>query len=320
MKIYRTIADLPTNIQRPIITFGSFDGVHLGHRFIFEIMQSLAKEVDGETVVTTFDPHPRKVIYPKDSSMSLITTTAEKIELLKQLNIDHLVILPFSIEFSQMSPAEYIESFIIKHYKPHTIVIGYDHRFGLNRQGNIDTLKAYANEGHFAVKEISQKKIDSMKISSTEIRKAIKQGEIDKANTLLGHRYRMSGSVIHGEKLGEKLGYRTANLNPTSSEKLIPFPGIYAVFVHYDGFQYKGMLYIGTKPTIRANGQKSIEVHIIEFNEIVYGKTIEIEFIEFIRPDATFNSLEELKAEIDSDKQLSLKIFNEIQASPKNAN
>lgn len=315
MKIYKSIADLPSNIQNPIITFGSFDGVHLGHSFIFEKMAAIAQSQGGETIVTTFDPHPRKVIYPSDTSMSLITTTDEKIKLFESIHIDHLVILPFSIEFSQMSPAEYVENFIIKHYRPHTIVIGYDHRFGLNRSGNIDTLKTYAKSGNFSVIEIPQRKVDSMKISSTVIRQSIKNGDISKANLLLGHRYKLSGTVIHGEKLGKTIGYRTANLNPTSSEKLIPGAGIYAVLVNYDEFQYKGMLYIGNKPTIRENGSLSIEVHIIEFNEIVYGKLIEIEFIEFIREDATFESLTALKEQIDSDKQLSLKILNELNTA-----
>lgn len=317
MNVYRSIEELPQNIKNPVITFGSFDGVHLGHSYVFNQMKTIAKEIGGETVVTTFHPHPRKVIYPSDTSLALITTIEEKIKLFGINHIDHLVIMPFSVEFSQITPQEYIETFIIKKFRPHTIVIGYDHRFGLNRKGDINTLKMYEKKGAFQVIEIPQKRVESMKISSTAIRKSIQNGNIGRANTLLGHHFKLSGTVIHGEKLGEKIGYKTANIEPLSREKLIPGEGIYAVFVNYDEYQYKGMLYIGTKPTIRANGQKSIEVHIFDFNEIVYGKEIEVEFIEFVRKDATFGSLEELREKINSDREESLKILDGIRTDSK---
>ncbi|WP_236978529.1 bifunctional riboflavin kinase/FAD synthetase [Membranihabitans maritimus] len=317
MNVYRSLEELPQTIKNPVITFGSFDGVHLGHSYVFNRMKAIANEVEGETIVTTFHPHPRKVIYPSDKSLSLITTIEEKINLFEKNNIDHLVIMPFSVEFSQITPQEYIETFIIKSFRPHTIVIGYDHRFGLNRKGDINTLRWYEKNNQFKVVEIPQKRVETMKISSTVIRKSIQNGDVVKANTLLGHNFKLSGTVIHGEKLGEKIGYKTANISPVSKEKLIPGEGIYAVFVNYDEYQYKGMLYIGTKPTIRSNGQKSIEVHIFDFNEIVYGKEIEVEFIEFIRKDATFGSLEELREKINSDREQSLKILNGIRRNYK---
>src|SRR5690606_28108670 len=219
MNIYRSIeAFQKARIQKSVITFGSFDGVHLGHAFIFKRMAAYAQSSGGKTVVTTFHPHPRQVIYPDDRSMNLLTAIDEQIELLHKDYLDHLVIIPFSIEFSQMSPNEYIESFIERYYNPHTIMIGYDHRFGLNRSGDINTLLPYQEKGHFLVDELPQKKIDDMKISSTLIRKALANHEVEEANKMLGYPYTLTGRVIHGDKLGAKIGFRTANIQLSDEE------------------------------------------------------------------------------------------------------
>lgn len=311
MKIYRSIqAFRKEQIPNPVITFGSFDGVHRGHAFIFEKMVEYAHSINGETVVTTFHPHPRKVIYPDDKSMKLLTPIDEKIQLLKHKNIDHLVIIPFSIEFSQMSPEEYIESFIIRYYKPYTIMIGYDHRFGLNRVGDINTLRGYQEQGDFQVTELPQKKIESMKISSTRIRRALQNKDVAQANKLLGYPYTIRGQVIHGEKMGGKLGFKTANIAINDHDKMIPGTGIYAVIALVQGQEYKGMLYIGTKSTLPSGGEISIEVHLFDFNKDIYHEEIVIEFVAFVRKDATFDSLEELTENIQADQEKTLKILD----------
>ncbi len=311
MKIYRSIqAFQEKQIPRSVITFGSFDGVHLGHAFIFEKMAEYARSINGETVVTTFHPHPRKIIYPDDKSMKLLTPIDEKILRLEHQHIDHLVIIPFSIEFSQMSPNEYIESFIMRHYVPHTIMIGYDHRFGLNRAGDINTLRAYQDKGDFLVTELPQKKIETMKISSTKIRRALGNRDVTQANKLLGYPYSITGSVIHGEKMGAKIGFRTANIAINDSEKLIPGNGIYAVIAHIHGQEHKGMLYIGTRSTLPSGGDRSIEVHLFNFAKDVYHEEIVVEFVDFVRKDATFESLEELTENIKADQEKTLKILH----------
>lgn len=311
MKIYRSIqAFQKTRIAHPVITFGSFDGVHVGHAFIFERMADYARSIGGETVVTTFHPHPRKVIYPNDHTMKLLTPIDEKIALLRQHGIDHLVIIPFSIEFSQMSPNEYIESFIIRYYRPHTIMIGYDHRFGLNRSGDINTLLPYQDEGLFVVDELPQKKIEDMKISSTLIRRALANNEIREANKMLGYPYTLTGQIIHGDKMGGKLGFHTANVAMADEEKLIPGYGIYAVNVRVLQQEYQGMLYIGTKSTLPSGGAVSIEVHIFDFKKDIYHEEIVIELVAFVRKDATFASLEELTEHIQADQEMTLKILD----------
>ncbi len=311
MKIYRSIqAFRKEHIPHPVITFGSFDGVHRGHAFIFEKMAEYAQSINGETIVTTFHPHPRKVIYPNDKSMKLLTPIDEKIALLQKLNIDHLLIIPFSIEFSQMSPKEYIESFIIRYYKPHTVMIGYDHRFGLNRSGDINTLRMYQDEGEFLVTELPQKKIESMKISSTRIRQALNNKNVSEANKLLGYSYRLKGQVIHGKKIGGQIGFKTANIAINDPDKLIPGTGIYAAWVYVHGQKYQGMLYIGTKPSVPSDGEIAIEVHLFDFNKDIYHEEIIIELVAFVRKDATFESLEELTKNIQADQEKTLKILD----------
>lgn len=315
MKVYRSIhAFQKTRIPNSVITFGSFDGVHLGHAFIFERMAEYARSINGETVVTTFHPHPRKVIYPNDRTLKLLTPIEEKIELLQKQPIDHLVIIPFSIEFSQMSPNEYIESFIERYYSPHTIMIGYDHRFGLNRSGDINTLLPYQEKGRFLVDEIPQKKVDDMKISSTLIRRAVSNCDITEANTMLGYPYTLKGRVVHGEKMGEKIGFRTANVALADDEKLIPGNGIYAVHVYVLQQQYQGMLYIGTNSTLMSGGELSVEVHIFDFEKDIYHEEITIELVAFVRDDATFNSVEELTEHIQADQRMTLKLLDEKNA------
>lgn len=301
MQIHHHINELPP-FKNGVITFGSFDGVHLGHVSIIEKMKELASEINGETIVVTFDPHPRQVIYPQDKSLKLISTKQEKIHHFADSGIDHLIFCPFSIEFSQWHPNEYIEKFIINKFHPARIVIGYDHRFGLNRLGNIDFLRAYEQKGHFKVFELPQLMTEQIDISSTRIRNYIQSGDIELANQLMGHPYLISGKIVRGHQIGEKIGYPTANIAVEDSLKLIPPEGIYAVRVIYKSRRYGGMMYIGTRPTVSKEGRKSIEVNIFNFNDDIYEENIVLEVLKYLRPDQTFENLEALRLQLDQDK------------------
>ncbi|NND35259.1 MAG: riboflavin biosynthesis protein RibF, partial [Saprospiraceae bacterium] len=276
--------------------------VHLGHTSIIEKMQELAAELNGETILVTFDPHPRKVIYPHDTSLRLLSTKAEKIRLFEKTGIDHLVFFPFSIEFSQWDPNEYIENFIIEKFHPKCVVIGYDHRFGLNRSGNVDFLRSYEKRGGFTVFELPQKVTEELEISSTRIRSFIADGDISRANQLLGHPYLISGEVVPGEQIGEKLGYPTANILIDESLKLIPPVGVYAARVVHNNKRYGGMMYIGTRPTVSKKGKLSIEINIFEFNDDIYSEKLTIEVLKFLRSDQVFETLDELREQLDHDK------------------
>ncbi len=307
MKVFRTLANLPS-FKNAVVTIGSYDGVHVGHQSIFSRIQQLAKEIDGESIAITFHPHPRQVVYPKDKTLKLITTIEEKITLMESCGFDNLVIVPFTIEFSQQSPDEYIER-LFEIFNPKYIVIGYDHRFGLNRQGDINYLRWHSKTKDFKVIEIEKKELDEVAVSSTKIRTALSEGKIIKATQLLGHSFFLSGKVIHGQKIGKSIGYPTANLKILDNYKLLPLDGIYAVYVHIDGERFGGMLYIGNRPTLETHNEKTIEVNIFDFNQTIYGKIIQLEFLEFIRGDQKFEGLENLKAQLADDKIKSLAIL-----------
>ena len=302
MNIYRNIQEIP-EFKKAVITIGSFDGVHIGHQRILERVRQLASETEGESVVITFHPHPRKVIYPKDDSLKLLTTTDEKLELLKKYSIDHICILPFTVEFAQLHPAEYIENFLIKSFNPAYIVIGYDHRFGINRGGDITMLKTYEEKFNFKVIEIPALELEEIRISSTKIRAALDSGDIREANRYLNHPYILSGKVVHGDKLGTKLGYPTANINIPAKDKLIPKEGVYAVIVDIYGDRYNGMLYIGKRPTLAGQQFISVEVHLFNFNHDIYDQFVTIMLIDHLREDIKFENLEALKDQLALDEK-----------------
>ena len=311
MKIFRGIEELP-DFKNAVITIGSFDGVHLGHKKILNRIKNLAQESNGESVVISFYPHPRSVVTPLDKSLVLLSTLDEKIRLLEKVGIDNLVIVPFSLEFSQMSPREYIENFLLKRFRPRHIVIGYDHRFGLNRSGDINLLKDYALDHKFIITEIDKEEIDQNAISSTKIRNFIQSADLDEANLFLGHPYLIIGKVISGDKIGNKLGFPTANIMLEDTAKLVPAAGVYAVKVKVDEDLYQGMMYIGNRPTLSADGKRSIEVNIFELDENLYGKTLEIEVLGFIREDFKFDTLEELRNQLFLDKKMVENRFEQL--------
>jgi riboflavin kinase/FMN adenylyltransferase len=315
MKVYKSISEIPS-FKQSVLTIGSFDGLHIGHRKIIEKVKAKARENDLESIVVTFCPHPRLVLSPKDDDFKLLSIDEEKIALFKSIGIDHLVMFPFSVEFSQLPPEEYIENFIIKYFNPAIIIIGYDHRFGKNRAGDIYFLKKNAEKFNYKVIEIQKQVIEDIGISSTRIRNALKEGDIQAANHYAGHLYTLNGMVIDGYKFGRKMGFPTANLEVTS-KKLIPADGVYAVRVYLDNNDYSGMMYIGRKPTLEANGNRVIEVHIFDFFHDIYGERIKIEFIDRIRGSQKFESSDELQRQLEKDKEVALEAISSLKLSER---
>jgi len=312
MKIYREIDKLPS-FKNAILTIGSFDGVHPGHRHVIDQMKKLAEDCHGETVLITFDPHPRIALAQqigKVSDLVLINDIEEKAYLLEKNGIDHLVIIPFSKDFSEQSPESYLEDFIIKNFHPSKIVIGYDHRFGKGRVGDIDFLKKYQDKFNYQVIEISKQEVDGISVSSTKIRQALMGGNVHLASKLLGYHYTLSGIVVKGNQIGRELGFPTANLKIDDPYKLIPGDGIYAVLVNIDQTVHKGMLYIGSRPTLDSNLEKTIEVNIFNFSSDIYDDKVKIEFIEHLRSDEKFNGYEALKSQLQMDKEMAIKALS----------
>lgn len=318
MKIFYDLDHLP-RFQNAVITIGSFDGVHLGHQRIIQQVNHLAKSIDGESVVITFHPHPRQVIYPRDNSLQLITSTAEKVQLLQQYEVDNVVVVPFTIEFSQQHADEYIQKFLIEKFQPRYIVIGYDHRFGLNRQGDLNYLQWYSEQADYEVIEIAKQEVDDISVSSTKIRNALNDADIDTANRLLGHPFPLSGKVVHGQKLGKQLGFPTANLELKDALKLVPPHGIYAVHVHHEEKRYGGMLYIGDRPSLADAGHRTIEVNIFDFEGNLYGEELYVEVVGFIRKDAHFPDLEALKKQLAADRVQSQHLLAKLEATQSQA-
>lgn len=315
MKVHYNIEQLPT-FQQAVLTIGTFDGVHHGHRAILEQVVTKAKEVGGESILMTFDPHPRKVVFPNDDSLKIISTLEEKIKLLETTGIDHLIVYPFTVEFSQINPAIYIEEVLVKKVQAKHIIIGYDHRFGLNRSGDINFLKEYADHGVFTIDEISEQQINDLKVSSSKIRTHLLEGEIEKANIQLEHPFVLSGKIKKGLKLAGSLGYPTANLAIENSDKLIPAHGTYAASCRLDNKVYNGMVYIGMGKTLQTKERLSVEMNIFHsFRDAFYNEELEIQLLKYIRPDQLFNSKEELLYNIHTDKVECENHFNSLAKS-----
>jgi riboflavin kinase/FMN adenylyltransferase len=304
MQVYRTIENLPS-FNNAVITIGTFDGVHEGHKKIIAALIAEAKKINGESVIITFDPHPRKIVKP-DEHLQLINTLDEKIELLCQTGIDYLVVVPFTHAFADQTAEQYIEDFLINNFHPHTIIIGYDHHFGKGRKGNYKLLEERADMFRYKLLEIPKLIVDELGVSSTKIRNALLQSDIETANKLLGYDFFFEGLVIEGDKLGRQLGYPTANLEYTDKEKIHLGHGVYAVFVEINGIRKKGMLSIGNRPTL-LNSNERIEVNIFDWNEEIYGQTIRVIVKTFLRPQEKYDSLEKLIQQLHKDKENSLK-------------
>jgi len=302
MQVYRN-TDFLHPFRNAVLTIGTFDGVHTGHQQLIAQMKTQAASVDGEAVIITFDPHPRTVINAA-SGIRLINTMEEKIELLGGKGIDCLVIVPFTEQFAALSPEDYISQFLIRHFKPHTLIIGYDHHFGKGRAGNYELLKQKADIYQYQLMEIPAHLLDSISVSSTRIRQAITEGDMETANHLLGYTFFFSGEVTEGNKLGRTIGYPTANLVISEKTKLIPGDGVYAVDVEIadePGKRYHAMMNIGFRPTIDGS-KRMIEVNIFDFERMIYGRTLKVFVKRFLRSEQKFSGLDALKAQLALDK------------------
>ncbi|WP_372753845.1 bifunctional riboflavin kinase/FAD synthetase [Labilibaculum sp.] len=301
MKIYTDLKNFKA--INPVVTIGTFDGVHLGHRKVIRRLQELANKVKGETVIFTFYPHPRLVLNPEETGLRLINTLEEKKVLLEDAGIDHLVIFPFTKEFSKLTYVEFVEQILVKQLGMKYLVVGYDHRFGHNREGKYEDLKIFADQLDFKIERQEVLNMNAINVSSTKIRNSIADGDIQMANKYLGYRFFIKGDVIDGKKLGHTIGFPTANIDPQESYKLVPKDGVYAVKVDVEDQRYLGMLNIGVRPTVNNQlDNRSIEVHILDFNKDIYYKNITIHFYQRIRDEQFFNSIDELKAQLAKDK------------------
>ena len=308
MKIYYDINDFE-QVPNAVVTIGTFDGVHRGHQEILRNMVNRAKEIGGESVVVTFYPHPRQVL-SHDSGIRFISTQEEKIAHLEALGIDNLIIIKFTKEFAAIPSEDFIKDYLVKNIQPAVLIIGYDHHFGKGRTGDFGMLYELGSQYHFKVEKIQEQDVDNVAVSSTKIRHFLENGDIKHANMLLGYEYSYIGKVVHGQQVGHKMGYPTANIEVAEEFQLIEKQGVYATFAEIDGKSYPAMTYIGKRPTSDDNRPQSIETHIISFDGTLYDKEIKIRFVDFVRDDKKFDNFEALKRQIGIDEQIIINILN----------
>ena len=326
MQIYYHTDQLPA-FRRAVITIGTFDGVHIGHAQILQQLRQEAARIDGETVIVTFYPHPRKIVRGGTAEVRLINTLEEKIQLLSWQQVGHLVVVPFTADFAEMTAGQYVKEFLLERFHPHTVIIGYDHRFGKGRQGDYHLLEDFSRSEGFELQEIPVHLLDAVSVSSTRIREAIAGADIESANQLLGYPFFFSGQVMEGRRLGRTIGFPTANLQVGSPDKLIPGDGVYAVEVEivdagsvsltapgtgaspFGGFRWKGMMNIGMRPTVDGR-ERTIEVNIFDFNEDLYGRELRVFVNKYLRGEEKFNGLDALKAQLARDKENSIAALN----------
>lgn len=312
MKVHYDLKQLPP-FKNAVITTGAFDGVHIGHLQIINNIKQIAKQVNGESIIITFHPHPRKIISSIPGEIKQLTCLDERIQLLEQAHIDHLVVIHFDYTFSNLTATEYVQDFLVKYFHPHTIIVGYDHHFGKGRIGNFELLVALGKTYQFKVEEINEQFVNGEIISSSLIRNYLLEKNITKANQLLGYPYFFEGFIVRGNQIGRTIGFPTANLHIMNEEKLIPANGVYAVRVKgtcLGNKLYDGMMNIGFRPTV--DGQKKvIEVNIFNFDEEIYENTITVLVYEFIRGEEKFSGLDTLKQQLWLDKQNTITILQQ---------
>ena len=297
---------------RPVVTIGTFDGVHLGHREVIAELIQISRETGGESVVLTFSPHPRMVVTPQEDTIRLLSTLEEKIVLLEELGLDHLVVYPFTKEFAALSYTAFVEEILVGKMNIHKLITGYDHKFGHDRQGDFHALTELGLQFGFEVEQLSPLLVENVAVSSTRIRQALEAGDMQKANHFLGYSYLLKGVVVEGRRLGRDLGFPTANILPVDSHKMVPTDGVYAVYVNDEGARYRGMLNVGTRPTVNSNvDHRSIEVNIFDFDKDIYHKDISVNFVERIREEKKFENLARLIEQLNEDKTSALRIFDD---------
>jgi len=308
MKIHHSLTNFEAH--RPVVTIGTFDGLHKGHQAVLAGLKKRAKELGGEAVVFTFYPHPRIITAPDQENLRLLTTKEEKIELFRKCGIDHLIIYPFSLVFSKMNYADFVKKILVDEIRTACLVVGYDHKFGKNREGSFEFLKACAEKYNFRVEKMAALAVDKENISSTKIRDALQNGDIRKANSYFGYRFSLSGTVVDGDQRGRKMGFPTANIEASDKLKIIPGYGVYAVTIEINRKKYKGMLNIGSRPTFNKNADnRSIEVNIFDFSEDIYGEKATLNFFDKIRNEKKFDGMEALVKQLEKDKRVALDIL-----------
>ncbi len=309
MKTYNNLFDFKA--KNPVVTIGTFDGVHLGHRIVIERLKKYAKRYGGETVIFTFYPHPRLVTKPDEKNLRLLTTLEEKKQLFANLGIDHLIIYPFTKEFSELTYTEFVKQILVDKIKTHCLVVGYDHKFGKNREGGFEYLKECAQQYDFKIKKLEPLLLNDIHVSSTKIRAALQAGDIKTANQYLGYEFTLHGTVVEGRHLGRQIGFPTANIESSDIHKLIPGYGVYAVKTIMEGIERFGMLNIGTRPTFNQNADnRSIEVNIFDFNDDIYKKEITLVFVGKIREEQKFPGVEALVEQLKKDKIAAMNILS----------
>lgn len=299
MQVYHNLDDIP-HFDGLVLTQGTFDGVHLGHVKVLETVVTEARNAALESMLLTFFPHPRLVLYPDDNPLRMLSSLEEKIQQLEDCGIDHLLVLPFTSEVAALSPLDFVRSVLVNKLHVKTMIVGHDHRFGKNREGSFTDLLQFGEMLNFSVKEIPAGEIDHIAVSSTRIRKALLSGDLEQANQLLGRPYTISGKVVHGKKLGRKLGFPTANIEIEDPYKLVPATGVYAIRAHLPSGIYGGAMNIGFNPTVPGKGF-SIEAHLFGFSADIYEIAIRFEMIAYLRQEYTFDNLEDLKQQIAKD-------------------
>lgn len=297
-------------IRKAIVTSGTFDGVHFGHQKILKKVTKYAKSAGGHSVVITFWPHPRFVLRPDDHSLKLLSTFQEKADIMEQTGIDYLVKIPFTKQFSQLSSDQFIRQVLIDKIGTNKLIIGYDHKFGKNREGSFEYLKDNAHVFGFEVEEIPRQDIDHVGVSSTKIRTALTEGHVHTASEYLGRAYELSGKVITGQKMGSSIGFPTANIQVNETYKLIPRDGVYAVRVQIDGNIHNGMLNIGVRPTVDGHN-RAIEVHIFDFSKDIYGAEITVNFVKRLRDEQKFEGVDQLKGQLKNDRIAAMASLND---------
>jgi len=303
MNIIRDIQQLPS-LPKPVVTIGTFDGVHIGHQQLLKLVCSVANDINGTPLLLTFSPHPRMVLQGSNCDLKLIQTEEEKLEKLSGFGLHSTVLYPFTLAFSKWSSMDYIARLLVDTLHVHTVVIGYDHRFGANREGSLGFLQAMGRQFNYRVIEIPAEEIDAINISSTKIRKAIETGDITLANRYLGAPYSLRGMVKHGQQLGRTIGYPTANIHVMDSVKILPAVGVYAGTVEINNQMYKAMINIGYKPTLGSENPLSIEVNILDFSGDLYGWSLTVYFLRRLRNERAFPNIEALKTQLKEDEAM----------------
>ena len=309
MKVHTDLASFQ-GVVRPVLTTGTFDGVHLGHRTILHRLKELAKREEGESVLFTFHPHPRMVLFPNDNDLKLLSTQREKNAQLEAAGVDHLLVIPFSRTFSRMKALEYVRDVLVGSLNVHAVVLGYDHRFGRNREGDMALLRQLGEAYDFLVEEIPAQEIDHVKVSSTKIRTALQAGDVHMANDLLGYAYTFTGVVVKGDQRGRTIGFPTANIALVDPLKLVPGNGVYAVEVEVRGEHFRGMMNIGVRPTVEERNEPVVEVHLFDVDRDLYGEAVTVTLRHRLRNEMRFDGLNALKQQLALDRTAAMQALS----------